>query len=340
MNKSTVCFVAGKSGGHIIPALTLAQRIKEHNPESSVLFFSTTSPLDMQLLSHHESVDTHIALSLENIPAWYRLPFFAYRFLKAYCRSLYYLLKHKPHRVISMGGYISLPVCMAAKTVRIPVELHELNAIPGKATKALTPLANKIVIPFKHASSFFPAQKCSYMPYPHRFTAANKELTQTDALHHIGFADNKKTILILGGSQGSVFINETIKKWLEQNLTLHSAIQVIHQTGAQDTTNWHAFYAQFNIPALIFAYHNSMQYYYTAADLIICRAGAGTLWEIAFFEKQAITIPLETVTTDHQVDNARAIAAQHPHLFKVIMQREVAAFPDILFKKMETMLMQ
>lgn len=333
-NNSTLAFVAGRSGGHILPALALAQQHKSDHPHDTIIFFSTNTALDRQLLSTAPTVDHHIPFSLDNVPnKLWRYPRFMWQLIRSLCTSFRYLYKYKPSRVISTGGYSALPVCFAAKLLRIPVTLYELNAVPGKAAKMLAPYAQEVLICFADAARYFPSNTCKQVPYPLRFTTTDNSLTQDQALQQIGFDTAKKTLFILGGSQGSVFINDWVKGYIESNQADTSLLQVIHQTGAQDSTDWKSFYAQHNIPALIFAYHDKVQQFYAASDLIICRSGAGTLWEIAFFNKRAITIPLETATTDHQVDNARAIAAERPDLFTVITQKDIAHNRDLCYKK-------
>ena len=159
--------------------------------------------------------------------------------------------------------------------------------------------------------------------------------------------------MVLGGSQGSIFINNLIKNWIEKNRSdnppTHKAtegkpfsaepdeasgrtalnknlsnIQIIHQTGDSDSTNWDEFYSKQNIPAYYFKYSNKIKEFYQISDLVICRAGAGTLFELEFFAKKALIIPLETVYTDHQLDNALAMAKKNQDLFKVIRQREIS----------------
>ena len=148
----TICCVAGRSGGHIVPCLTWAKKSDAQN----ILFFSTHVALDRELLK--DEPVKHIPLTLNNIP--YRNPLrvaqFAWHFTIAYLKSLYYLYKYKPQKVLSTGGYIALPVCLAAKFLRIPVELFELNVSPGKATKFLAPLAHTINICFKKSRRYFP----------------------------------------------------------------------------------------------------------------------------------------------------------------------------------------
>ena len=324
-HRSTICFVAGRSGGHLLPALTLAKQYSEHN----ILFFSTDSTLDKKILQD----TTYIPLTLENVPykkPWL-LPKFCYNLTKALCKSLYYLHKNKPQKIISTGGYIAIPVCMAATLLRIPIKLHELNVIPGKALKFLAPLATTITVCFEQSKKYLPTQKCALGSYPLRFNAVHTQLTKQQACKLLGLDPHKKTLLILGGSQGSLFINTMIKQWIEHSSDLHSTIQVIHQTGAHDTTDWKTYYKSKTISALVFDYYNELATCYAAADVVVCRSGAGTLFETLFFEKLCITIPLETTTTSHQVTNAHAMAAQHQKLFTVIRQEEITNNPGVLY---------
>ncbi len=325
MHNKTLCFVAGRSGGHILPALTLAKQHKADHPHDSITFFSTSTPLDIQLIGDAHVVDHHIPMRLDTISYSnpFRLCTCIYNFFKAMITSFFYMLNHKPTAVISTGGYISIPVCVAAYIVGIPITLYELNAIPGKAARAIAPMATTICLCFPQARSYFAPKKSVIIPYPIRFNDTHKAIMQSSMLAMLGFAPERTTIFALGGSQGSLFINQTVKRLVEQYPQLHGKIQIIHQTGMLDTTNWQAFYAQYHIPARVFTYHDKVEQYYQAADLIICRSGAGTLWEIAFFGKHAITIPIVASTTNHQEDNARAFAALYPTLCTVMTQNEI-----------------
>lgn len=341
VDRHNICFVAGRSGGHIIPALTLAQHHQDSHPESTVIFISTNTPLDLQLIQAHPAIDHHIPLALGNVPykKVHHYPRFMLHVLRSFWQSLRALRRHKITKVISMGGYISVPVCLAAKILRIPIELHELNAIPGKAAKVLASIVQKIVVCFNKAARSFPHDKCHIQPYPVRFTQQDKQVTLEPLQAALGFSATKKTLLIVGGSQGSLFINNLVKEWIEQTPSMHAKIQIIHQTGAQDSTDWTSWYAQHQIPAQVFSYHHAIQDYYVMADLIICRSGAGTLWEGIFFEKRMITIPLETENTDHQVDNAYAIATQYPLLCTVVTQKKIAQNKAPLFDLITNMLL-
>jgi len=142
----------------------------------------------------------------------------------------------------------------------------------------------------------------------------------------------------MGGSQGSFFINSLFKDWLEKEENRHSKIQVIHQTGNRDDRNWHSFYREMGIPSFIFSFYDNLKIFYSVADLVICRAGAGTLFELEFFKKLSLVLPLKTKQTSHQIFNAQEMAAKNPDLFVVqnqsLKQEDLAVFS----KNIENML--
>jgi UDP-N-acetylglucosamine--N-acetylmuramyl-(pentapeptide) pyrophosphoryl-undecaprenol N-acetylglucosamine transferase len=150
------------------------------------------------------------------------------------------------------------------------------------------------------------------------------------------FSPERKTIFVLGGSQGSLLLNETIKKFVEHEP--HGNYQIIHQTGAFQENSWRQFYMSHTIPAFTFGYDEHVHEYYAFADVILCRAGAGTLFEIAFFKKPCIVIPLVASTTDHQIYNARAMVEQYPELFTVVEQETAQQQPETVMAELHTRL--
>src|SRR3990167_9465056 len=133
MIKKTICFVAGKSGGHIIPCLTLAEQYRSKNPELNILFFSTNSSLDKQILNNHTAVSWHIPLPLSSIQITHALDYvrIAGNILSSLCTSFYYLIKYKPSEIITTGGVVALPVCFLGFILRIPITVYCLDAVPG-----------------------------------------------------------------------------------------------------------------------------------------------------------------------------------------------------------------
>lgn len=340
MKNNIICFVAGKSGGHIIPCLTIAHRYKENNSTIKTLFFSANTALDKTILSNHEMISWHIMLPLSRLTNGTLCGYITTMMhaFHSFIVSFFYLCKYRPIEIISTGGIVAIPPCIAAFILRIPITLYALDVVPGKAIKMLAPFAYSIRVCFKTTEQFFPPKKCSLEPYPIKYNAAHGMLDQQSAKQKIGLALNKKTVLVLGGSQGSLFLNECIKQLLNQSTFDPAQIQFIHQTGSIDATNWQNIYASKKSTAHIFGYYPDLSSMYYAADIILCRAGAGTLFEIKFFEKKCIIIPLTTTTTSHQNDNARAMSADYPHLFEYIAQDVIEKNPSFLFSRIHQLL--
>jgi UDP-N-acetylglucosamine--N-acetylmuramyl-(pentapeptide) pyrophosphoryl-undecaprenol N-acetylglucosamine transferase len=217
--------------------------------------------------------------------------------------------------------------------LRIPIILYSLDAVPGKAIRFLTPFATSIITPFASSQKYFPQDKSAIVPYPIKYQNMQHLPDQKAALHALGLSQEKKTVLILGGSQGSLFLNSCMKQFINDSACNPETIQIIHQTGALDATDWENFYQKNNISAYVFSYMPNLENMYSAADVIICRAGAGTLFEVKFFNKQCIIIPLETNTTTHQVDNAQAMSSEYPELFTTLYQKEIEQNTTLLFQK-------
>lgn len=246
---------------------------------------------------------------LAAVPSFFRTIINCYTILK----------KERVDRVITTGGFIAIPVSIAAFFARVPIDLYELNAIPGTAASYVAYVATHIYVCFAKALSYFPAKKSQLRPYPIQFNK-NHAVSKEACYKKLGFNPCKKTILILGGSQGSLFINKIIKSLIATHAIPASTIQLIHQTGHLENDDLTTFYNEHNIPALVFAYNHNLQELYSVADVVLCRAGAGTLFESIFFDIPIITIPLETATTHHQLDNAYDFAQQHPQRVTVIRQ--------------------
>lgn len=317
-HNSTICYIAGHSGGHIIPCLTLAQAAKEEY-QQKILFITSTKTLDTNIIQESTLVDYHYTLAITQRRRWYLMPLIAITLGWSFIQSLFIFLWHRPVRVISTGSIIAIPGCLAAWILRIPIELFEVNAKPGKTMLFLSRFATNIAVCFSQPKHFFTKVPCEIRPYPVRFV----QPTEIEVSHLSHFSPHRCTLFIQGGSQGSTGINHLIKKVIETNPHLAPHIQIIHQTG-RSPESWRHIYAQHQIPCHVFSYEHNMAPYYMMADLVICRAGAGSLFETLYFEKPCITIPLITANTHHQHDNAHAMAAAYPELFCVLDERTAA----------------
>lgn len=336
MKLTTYCFVAGVSGGHILPALNLAHDVKKHDPHARIIMITTHGDLDAKVLQQNRDLEHH-ALRMRAVPyrQWYKLPLFAYQAVASFFQSLHILYTAKPERVITTGSHIALPVCAAAWILRIPIELIALDVEPGKTLLALAPLATTVTVSFEQTKKYFPKKNCVLKPYPLSTYIHSLSSNREQLIHELGFDPAKKTVLIVGGSQGSVSLNNAIKALIMAHPEVAHTMQIIHQTGSSDATNWPAFYARHDIIAHAFAYDPQLVRYYTAADCIITRAGSGSLHEILYLKKPCIIIPLITNTTHHQRANALAMRERHPELVQVIEQDALRENPDLLLQSIE-----
>jgi UDP-N-acetylglucosamine--N-acetylmuramyl-(pentapeptide) pyrophosphoryl-undecaprenol N-acetylglucosamine transferase len=337
-NENAICIVAGRSGGHILPGLTLANRYACTVKNPRILFFTTDNPLDKSLIGAADKNTSSVFLKLINFPgkAYWQYPLFTVQLLYALLKSFFYLASTKPAKIISTGGYISLPVCCNAWLLNIPIEVYELNVVPGKATLWLASLASKIYICFPQAARYFKGV-CEVVDYPLRFTQADR-ISRDQACQKLGLDSRRKVLFVLGGSQGSRFINTLITSFIASSPELVSKVAIIHQTGPQDVNVMKMFYSDNHVQAIVFDYKQELNLCYSAADYSIARAGAGTLFELLFFKKPALLIPLQTNTTAHQKDNAYAAQQLNPSLFTVLEQASIEADNSIFFGALKALL--
>lgn len=326
-----IIIVAGRSGGHILPGISLAKQFKRDNQNIEITFVTSEKALDKEIVSNESALDHTKTLAVGDVPSrFYKYPLFIVKIWAITIVSLARLIKAHPTKIILMGGHISIPVAFAAWILRIPRELYELNAVPGKATRFIAPFASRICLTFVQAKKYFKSHKSVVVPYPLRFDSSCRLITQHNALERLNLDPSRKTIFIMGGSQGSQFINNAIKAAILASPAIIFQIQIIHQTGTTDNGDWVHWYKQRGIPAIVFAYHHDLSLHFQAADLVIGRAGAGMIFEISFFQKQGIIIPLETADNNHQLYNAQAATQSWSTLFTMIRQSEIERNKQLL----------
>lgn len=237
--------------------------------------------------------------SLQNIFDIFKLPV-------GLCQALWHLFVFMPNAVFSKGGYGSVPVVLAAWLFRIPVLIHESDAIAGLANKFCAKFSKKVAISFKGAAKFFPVIKTALTGNPVRSEILNGSKEKAREL--FGLSGTKSVLLILGGSQGAKTINEAIIPVL---LLLMSRCEIIHQTGAENLESVKEMLNN-RLPAgyqpYPFLNEKQLRAAYATADLVISRAGAGSIAEIAVLGKPSILIPLSNSAGDHQHENAADFA--------------------------------
>ncbi|MFA6263045.1 MAG: UDP-N-acetylglucosamine--N-acetylmuramyl-(pentapeptide) pyrophosphoryl-undecaprenol N-acetylglucosamine transferase [Candidatus Babeliales bacterium] len=356
MTNKKLFVVAAGSGGHILPAIQCTRQWLENNPSGSVVFFTGTSELEKKIFRNYPFITHIVRLSMPqfSLRRWWLIPWVALRSVLLVGIGIAYNLRHRPEKIISTGGLLSIPLCIATRCCRRHVEIYSLDALPGKAVRALLPFAHVVHSTFWQAHKklcFYNkdfSYKCVPAAYPLRFNESHRNVSATQVIERINtllgqqsgvqhFDASRKTVFVLGGSQGSMLLNEVIKNFVEQN-SKNQKYQIIHQTGAFQEHAWNQFYATHEIPAFTFGYDERVHEYYAVADVILCRAGAGTLFEIAFFKKPCIVIPLVASTTDHQIYNAQAMAELYPELFTIIEQGVASGDQNIVLQALQAKL--
>ena len=300
----------GGTGGHIFPAIAIADAIKAIRPDTDVLFVGAQGKMEMEKVpaAGYPIQGLPIEgfqrkLTLKNL-------MFPIKLLRSLLRANHILKSFKPHAVVGVGGFASGPLVQMAVRKGIPGFIQEQNSYPGATNKILAKQVNKIYTAYPEMDKFFPVEKVAYLGNPIRSVIAQSSLTKSEGAAHFGLSPDRPIVLVFGGSLGAGVLNKKIDEALDYFGT-QSAIQLIWQTGKfYEMQYQHSKVAQLsNVRKLTFL--NQMEFAYAAADLVICRAGALTISELAILGKAAILVPSPNVAADHQTKNAQALSNKH-----------------------------
>ena len=291
----------GGSGGHLFPALKVAEELKRQSHE--VVFIGSFR--DGALETIQNSGFSFENLSIQGFTAENVAKIFSSARLmcRGYGQSRQLLKKFKPQVVVGFGGYGSFPVVLAAIFLRIPTLIHEQNVIAGRANKILAKGVNRIAVSFPQAEGYFRKEKVILTGCPCH--VSGRKFERETLLKEFNFEHDRMTLLVLGGSQGSHRINEIVFEAIKI-LKAKQPFQVIHLTGAKDYSQLKIRYQELGIPFALFAFLDKMEEAYSLADLVISRAGAVTVTEIAMARLPAILIPYP-FAGGHQMYNAKVL---------------------------------
>lgn len=305
MRPYKVIISGGGTGGHIYPAIAIADEIKSRNPQAEILFVGAQDRMEMQKVPEagYPIKGLWIAglqrkLTLDNL----MLPL---KLLKSFkeCRKI--IKEFKPDVVIGTGGYASAPLLRVASKKGIPCVVQEQNSYAGITNKLLSKRATKICVAFEGMQEFFPVSKLVLTGNPVRKNIADPNIDPAEARKSFGLSPNKKTLLVLGGSLGARRINELVQSHLE--LFDELDLQVLWQCGKAYIET----YKEANAKGVcVTEFISDMQLAYAAADFIISRAGALSISELCLVGKPSVFIPSPNVAEDHQTKNAQAIVNQ------------------------------
>jgi len=297
-----VIISGGGTGGHIYPAIAIADELKSRNKQTDILFVGAENRMEMQKVPEagYPIKGLWIAglqrkLTVDNL----MLPF---KLIKSFrdCKKI--IKEFKPDVVIGTGGYASAPLVRVASKRNIPSVIQEQNSYAGITNKLLSKKVDKICVAFEGMEQFFPKEKLVHTGNPVRKHIASLDINQAKARESFGLKPNKKTLLVLGGSLGAKRINELVNSSLDLFDALD--LQVIWQCGQFYIDTYKDSSTE---KVKVQAYISDMETAYAAADVIISRAGALSIAELCLVGKPCVFIPSPNVAEDHQTKNAQAI---------------------------------
>ena len=304
-NKLKIILSAGGTGGHIFPAIAIANYLKQVNPETEILFIGALGRMEMEKIPNagYKIIGLPIAGFQRNWK-WQNL-ILPFKIVSSLWKARSILKSFKPDIVVGFGGYASAPVLYISTLLNKPTIIQEQNSYAGVTNKILSKRVNSICVAYEGMEKFFPKEKLHVTGNPVRKDLANLDVTQQEALQYFGLKQNKKTILVIGGSLGSLTLNESMKNGLQE--LKHSNVQVIWQTGKSYFNKAKTATADCSDSIKVFDFINKMNLAYAASDMVISRAGALSISELTLVKKAAILVPSPNVAEDHQTKNAMAL---------------------------------
>ena len=300
MKKFKVLISGGGTGGHIFPAVAIANEIKLKYTDSKIEFVGAKGKMEMEKVPA-EGYKIHglwisglqRSLSLQNV----LLPF---KVLSSLWKSYRIVKKFKPDVTVGVGGFASGPLNYVASSLGVPLLLQEQNSFPGLTNKLLKSKAKRICVAYPNMERYFPADKICITGNPIRQDLINNSSSREEALNHFGLRADRKTILIIGGSLGARSINQAIDASLDKIDSEH--VQLLWQTG-KSYEGEHGNFAWGNKTVFI----KRMDLAYKTADIVISRAGALSISELSALGKACIFVPLPSAAEDHQTKNAESL---------------------------------
>lgn len=300
-----ILFAGGGTGGHLFPAIAIAEEIARLDSASEIEFIGTEYGIEYRM---RESLGYKLHLiAVRGMPRKLSLGLllFPFRLMKAVGQCKKIMKAFRPDIIVGTGGYVAGPPIMAAAKLGIPRVLQEQNSYPGLVTRKLAGKTNMLFLAYKRAEQYLPEgvqKKRIGNPIRRSVTTGNR----IAALKKFGLREDRKTILILGGSQGAHRLNEAVLRGLEK---LDSTVQLLWQCGKRDYTEVAERLNKKDFVVSLFPFVNDMASVYAAADIAVARAGALTIAELTACGIPAILVPYPYATADHQTYNAREVVA-------------------------------
>lgn len=307
-----IIIAGGGTGGHIFPAIAIANAVRQLQPHADILFVGAKGKMEMEKVPNegYPIIGLDIAgfnrgSLLKNIS----LPF---KLIKSFLQAKKIIKSFKPDAVVGVGGYASFPMLYMAQQNGTPTLIQEQNSFAGKSNKILGKKAKAICVAYDQMHRFFPADKIINTGNPVRQSITNNTITREEGIHFFQLDETKKIVFAFGGSLGAKSINETLISQFKEIVAVGA--QLIWQTGStyfqQAKEAVHGFESQVKV----FEFIREMDYAYAAADVIISRSGASSIAELCIVAKPVIFVPFPFASEDHQTHNAMALVQKNAAL--------------------------
>ncbi len=318
----------GGTGGHIFPAISIANALKQQLPDSDILFVGAENRMEMERVPKAGYRIVGLPVSgfdrkhlLRNVKTLFN----AARSLRK-ARGI--VKNFKPDVAIGVGGYASGPLLKAAASMGVPTLLQEQNSYAGVTNKMLADKADCICVAYKGMERFFPAEKIILTGNPVRQDLLNK-VNREEAFEHFGLVEGKPVLLVVGGSLGAGTINRSMMRYVDELEA--SGIQVIWQTGRYYINGIKQQLKDKELKYIhVMEFIDRMDYAYNVANLVISRAGAGTISELCLLGEAVILVPSPNVAEDHQTKNAMALVQENAAIMVTDAQAEESLVPSAL----------
>jgi UDP-N-acetylglucosamine--N-acetylmuramyl-(pentapeptide) pyrophosphoryl-undecaprenol N-acetylglucosamine transferase len=331
MNRSHKILISGGgTGGHVFPAISIANALKDMEQDTDILFVGADHKMEMQRVpaAGYKIVGLPVTgfqrrLSFKNVMFFYNL-------LVSMIRAKKIVDSFNPDVVVGVGGYASGPVVRAAASKGVPVLLQEQNSYAGVTNRILSKKADRICVAYDGMERYFPAEKILITGNPVRQDLHDISGKKNEAIAWFGVKENRKVILVLGGSLGARSINESILKNIDR--IIESGIEIIWQTGINGYDAAREQLGKTDASCVhIYDFITRMDLAYAVADLVISRAGAGTISELCLTGKPSILVPSPNVAEDHQTKNAMALVNRNA----AVLVRDEESVSELVPKAVE-----
>ncbi|MCR4662981.1 MAG: undecaprenyldiphospho-muramoylpentapeptide beta-N-acetylglucosaminyltransferase [Endomicrobiaceae bacterium] len=315
--KNILIAVSG-TGGHVYPGIALAYELKQARYNPIFIVNNNKNGVSLKIVSG-SGYDYEI-LDFKAPPRKISLDLFLFpfKFIKTLFAVKKILQKFSPIAVVGMGAYLSFPVLLTAKTKKIPTLIHEQNSIPGLANRLLSKIVTKVAVSFKNSEKFFNKEKTIFTSNPIRKDIFN--ISRKDAAAKLNINADTFTIFIFGGSLGATKLNNVMFDVNEYLFNIYQdKIQFIHITGNNNFETLNNKYNNLKTKKFITKYMNDIGNAYACSDLVVCRAGAGTVKEVENYNLPALFIPFPFATDNHQYYNAKSVEEQN---FRLVIEEK------------------